>query len=457
MWFIVPAALFMPSLAFAYGWAELVRSADRIYRPLGITFFPASPSDILRCIGTLAAWLWAVPACVIGLSLRRMDTSVQQQAALEGALMRVTLRQLLAPLIVSISAVTILATQEFSVYEPSGISVVATEVRMVFDTGAFSSIANPIAGSIPATGVYSPEQKQRAAAAVATALPLLGISFALAALSAWLASRFATGEEIAVGSWPRALDAPRWALVLAILLLALNIGLPIASLLMRLHAKLSPTRIWDEFSPKVLGSILIGSIAALVGAVAALSASVRWTRGLLAVSGLAFLIGGQILAIALIRISNRPTLLWAYDSLALPVAAYVGRFGWLALASARATWTKPWRELREMAALDGASPLRIASAVVWPLAWPALAAGCIFLGALSLTEVPATVLLSPQNPQVLTPMLMTWVHAAHYDPMIEASLLMVFLVLIPVAIAMLLIFLARRMLRQRLRARQIRP
>ena len=38
------------------------------------------------------------------------------------------------------------------------------------------------------------------------------------------------------------------------------------------------------------------------------------------------------------------------------------------------------------------------------------------MGALSLTEVPATVLLSPQNPQVLTPMLMTWVHSAHYDP-----------------------------------------
>src|SRR5256714_6828046 len=243
MWFIVPAALFMPSLAFAYGWAELVRSADRIYRPLGIMFFPGSPSDVLRCIWTLAAWLWAVPACVIGLSLRRMDTSVQQQAALEGALMRVTLRQLLAPLIVSLCTVTILATQEFSVYEPSGISVVATEVRMVFDTGAFSSIANPIAGSIPATGVYSPEQKQRAAAAVATALPLLGITFALAALSAWLANRLASGEEIAVGSWPRALDAPRWAVVLAILLLALNIGLPIASLLMRLHVKLSPARI----------------------------------------------------------------------------------------------------------------------------------------------------------------------------------------------------------------------
>src|SRR5947199_9600745 len=104
-----------------------------------------------------------------------------------------------------------------------------------------------------------------------------------------------------------------------------------------------------------------------------------------------------------------------------------------------------------MAALGGALPLRVPSNVVWPLAWPGLLAGCIFRGALSLTEVPATVLLSPQNPQVLTPMLMTWVHSAHYDPMIEASLLMVFLVLIPVAAAMLLIFLARRMLRQRLR------
>ena len=82
-----------------------------------------------------------------------------------------------------------------------------------------------------------------------------------------------------------------------------------------------------------------------------------------------------------------------------------------------------------MASLDGAGPLGVAMRVVWPLAWPTLLAGGILLAALSLTEVPATVLLSPQNPQVLTPMLMTWVHMARFDPMIEASLLMVMLVL----------------------------
>lgn len=448
LWFIIPAALFMPSLAFAYGWAELVRAGERVYRPLGITFFPASPSDIFRCIWTLAAWLWAVPACVIGLSLRRMDTSVQQHAALDGALLRVTLRQLLSPLIISVCAVTILATQEFSVYEPSGISVVATEVRMVFDSGAFSSIANPIAAPVSAQGINASDQPHRAAAATATALPLLAVTFLMALLSAVLARRVATGEDLSVGAWPRVLDAPRSAEAVAVILLAINIALPIVTLLARLHARLSPGKIWDEFSPKVLGSILIGLIAAAIGGVAAISASVRWTRGLLAVSVLSFLIGGQILAIALIRMSNRPWFFWAYDSLALPAAAYVGRFGWLALASARATWTKPWRELREMAALDGATPARAAFNVVLPLAWPMLLAGAILLGALSLTEVPATVLISPQNPQVLTPMLMTWVHSGHFDPMIEASLLMVSLVLIPVALAILLIAVSRRRLRR---------
>jgi ABC-type Fe3+ transport system permease subunit len=449
LWFVVPAALFMPSLAFAYGWAELVRSAAWLYRPLRITFFPGSPSDIFRCIWTLAAWLWAVPACIIGLSLRRMETSVEQQAALEGALFRTRLRQLLGPVIISLATVTILATQEFSVYEPTGISVVATEVRMVFDTGAFSSLSNPIAGPVTTQGVASPDQQGRAAVAIATALPLLGVTFLLALLATGLARRVASGDELAVGSWPRVLDAGRWAKLLTVLLLLVNIVLPIVMLFARLHARISPQKIWEEFSPKVLGSILVGAVAATSGVVLTLSASARWTRGLLVLSCLSFLIGGQILAISLIRISNRPHLIWAYDTLALPVAAYVGRFGWLALASARVTWSKPWRELREMASLDGASPFRVALNIIWPLAWPALVAGCIFMGALSLTEVPATVLISPQNPQVLTPMLMTWVHSARFDPMIEASLLMVFIVLVPVAIAMPLVWLARYRFRRR--------
>jgi iron(III) transport system permease protein len=130
------------------------------------------------------------------------------------------------------------------------------------------------------------------------------------------------------------------------------------------------------------------------------------------------------------------------------VIAYVGRFGWLALAASRGTWSRPWRELRDMASMDGASSFRTALSVVWPLAWPTLIAGGLLVGALSMTEVPATVLIFPEHPQVLTPHLMTWVHMAHYDSMIEASLLMMAVVLLPALAAVGLIAVGMRVVRR---------
>ena len=72
---------------------------------------------------------------MLGLALRRVDADVQQQALLDGALLRVTARQLAGPAAAAMACVVVLASQEFAVYEPTGISVVATEVRMVFETG----------------------------------------------------------------------------------------------------------------------------------------------------------------------------------------------------------------------------------------------------------------------------------------------------------------------------------
>ena len=88
------------------------------------------------------------------------------------------------------------------------------------------------------------------------------------------------------------------------------------------------------------------------------------------------------------------------------------------------TWSQPWRQLRDLAAIDGADALQTARYVIWPLAWPILGAASMFVLILSLSEVPATVLIAPSHPQVLTPMLMTWLHMLRYDDMIEVSLLM---------------------------------
>ncbi len=427
----------MPSLSYTYGWSQFVRIMRPFFRPMGITFRPAGVADTFRCIWSLAAWLWAVPAALIGLALRRLDTNVQQQAVLDGVLYRITFRQLVGPIVASVAIVTVLATQEFAVYQPTGISVVATEVRMVFDTGAISSADNSIVEATSA-GYKSPDQPARAAAAVATALPLVLITSLMAVFALWIVSRASAVDALSIGQWPRILNAPFWSVLAAVALLILNVGVPIWALVHSLRVPFSIPRMWEEFGVQVQGTIIVAAMAAAVAVVVAFSCASRWTPGLIVLAGAAFLIGGQLLAIALIRIYNRPWLDWAYRAFPVPVLAYVGRFGWLALAAGRGTWTRPWRELRDMAAVDGANSLQSAVSIVWPLAWPTLVAGGLLVGALSLTEVPATVLLFPLHPQVLTPLLMAWVHMARFDPMIEASLLMMLAVLLPALAAVLL-------------------
>jgi ABC-type Fe3+ transport system permease subunit len=340
------------------------------------------------------------------------------------------------------------------VYEPTGISVVATEVRMVFDTGATSSPENPIAGpSLQGSGAKSPDQAGRAAAAVATATPLIVITFILAFAVAWAASRSDSGESATVPAWPPILDATWRSKSATLLILLFNVGLPIVTLIASLHElpELGMAavlhKIWRSFEPQALGALAVAAVTAAIALLAGFSASASRVRWLLVITSITFLTGGQLLAVADIRIYNRPGFFWVYDNLPAPVIAYMGRFGWLAFVASAATWTKPWRELRDMASLDGATAFQTARSVIWPLAWPVLLAGGLTVGALSMTEVPATVLLFPQNPQVLTPTLMTWVHMAQFDPMIEASLLMVAVVLIPAIAAVLLVGLSLRLAR----------
>src|SRR4051812_18019 len=142
--FILPAALLLPSIVYSYGWMQVLRVANGFVRGhgwverLGIVSvypMPGSAGDVCRCVWTLATWLWPIPAGVIGLSLRQLDGDLQQQALIEGAYWRVVGRQLARPALAAMAVVAILAMQEFAVYEPTGISVVATEVRTVFETG----------------------------------------------------------------------------------------------------------------------------------------------------------------------------------------------------------------------------------------------------------------------------------------------------------------------------------
>lgn len=455
LWLLLPASLLLPSLAYTYGWSQFLRL---LAEPLGDAFLMlpaaaqrgiasagivvermptasgghtaqlslvlAGPADVARCVWSLATWLCPLSAGIVGLSLRRLDPGIQQQALLDGVFWRVTARQLAAPIAASIVCVTILASQEFAVYEPTGISVVATELRMIFQTGFASSPQNSI--TAPMSGAYfsATDQATRAASSVAAALPLL-LSTLLLAIAAILIARRATAAEAIDTSWPAILNAGRVSKILALLVLFIAVVVPMGSMVLAHQRRFDLSLIMAQSGPEVGGSLFLGALTGGVACAVGLGSVVSRRRWTLPLGLLTFLVGGQLLAIAMIRLYNHPGLGWVYDAPPIMVMTYFARFGWLALLAAGATFSLPWRNLRELANLDGAGPLRTAVSVVWPLAWPSLLAAALLVMVLSVTEVPATVLISPLRPEPIVPKLMTWVHILQNDPMIEASLLLV--------------------------------
>jgi ABC-type Fe3+ transport system permease subunit len=437
--FVLPAALLLPSIVYSYGWMQVLRVANEYLRGHGwverlgihsVYPMPGSAGDVWRCVWTLATWLWPIPAGVIGLSLRQLDADLQQQALLEGAYWRVVGRQLAGPTVAALAVVAILAMQEFAVYEPTGISVVATEVRTVFETGepgwttgAISSVQTGQAFSL-APG----DQEKNAAAALVTAFPLLAVIGALSFV-ALRVGRDDASDAVDHGAKPAVLWAGWASVLLALIVIAITLVLPMVTMVGSIRRAFDLERVWRTFSPSVLGTLSVALLAAGVAFVVAACGLVRrftWPGVLGLVT---FLIGGQLLAIALIRLYNRPAFAhdgfrWIYNGPGIVVMAYLARFGWLAVWATRSTWTSRWRSLRDMAAVDGAGAVAVARRVVWPVAWPLVAACGVLVMLLSMTEVPATVLLNPLRPQVFVPQLMTWVHTLRNDDMLEGSLLL---------------------------------
>jgi ABC-type Fe3+ transport system permease subunit len=481
---LLPLGLMLPSIAYTYGWMQVLRLFDEALQRPGVVrlletlrladdavrlraelFVPASPADVARCVWTLACWLWPIPAVVVGLRLRAMDSQVQQQALLDGVYWRFTVRQLLPAAGASLAIVLVLAMQEFAVYERSGISVIATEVRTVFESGLFSG-GDParIVGVTAGADRDPTTQANRAGAAAAVALPMLMLVGVLVAGAYRLLSQWKVEDGVEPESWPSTLETGRRPKVLAVLVMLITVGLPIAATFASIDAsRFKPdaegrgiiAKTWAWASGYTGGTLLYGLLAGVGAIVLGALASVRRSRGLLVLAIAGFLVGGELLAIATIRLYNQPTLRvsghdlmgWVYNYPPVMVIAYLGRFGWIALLAGNGMWSRTFADLRDIASVDGAGPWRTARSVLWPVAWPTLLAAGLAVAILSMTEVSATVLLSPQRPQSLIPTLMQWVHMLRYDNMLEGSLLLVGIVFGLGLFAVALMRLGRRIVR----------
>ena len=454
--FLIPLPLVLPSITYAYGWSQQLRL-------LHFFLFPAGTADVCRCIWTLATWLWALPAVLIGLALRNLDINVQQFALLEGAYWRVTMRMLIGPIVAAFCLTMILAIQEFAVYEPTGISVTATEIRAVFDTGMMNLTPEQMARVstyIPAqatdkttdenvpseTPFPSLSSEQRSALAVAAAIPSLLVIGVLSLIAFFIARKLSFSEQIHFGNWPSQLNSGPLCLIFTLFFLVISLFMPAWAMYRSLSRPISFPRMIATYSPEVIGSMWNAVLTGILAIALAVIVCIRKSRVGFVVGLIGFLAGGQLLAIANIRLYNRPWLNWIYNGSPIVIMAYLARFGWIAMLVGQSTWSGAYKSLRESAQLDGADRVGIFWYIIRPLTTPLILAGGILVMTLSLTEVPASVLLSP--PRVLIPLLMSWVHVVRYDEMIEASLLLMCSAALLGLISMILIQLSQRFIRK---------
>lgn len=441
LWPIMAALLVVPEPAWAYAWAELVRQA-----------FGASPprslADLARVAMTNGAAWWPIPAAAIALAWRRLPASILDTATLDGARGRITIRLLAGPAFAGWAIVMLLSAQNLAAPDQNGIVVASVIVR---DT--FQSTTESVAGE-----TVLADQSARLAAAIAVGF-LSFLATALLAMIGWRVfarsidwsreeeSFDAPQSRLATRAWSGELrNRPTWLalragfhrasssaaflwVIAALVLLVLTLLLPILALL-RTNDGLNLTAAFEAHGQSLGWGIILAASAAGVCAAAALLATLARPRGQMILSLACFLLGGQLLALGMIRVYLPPAdspQLWAralgelYDTGPFYTAAYVALFAWLPLAVAGATWTGRWRGLRDLAAADGASATQTAAYVVWPLAWPGFLAISLAVLALSLTESHAAALLVPGTP---INFMLSNVHTLNYSAMAEAALFM---------------------------------
>lgn len=288
--------------------------------------------------------------------------------------------------------------------------------------------------------------------AVAAALPIVALTL-LALLPALSLTRraplsalggdFRSAEPLALGRWMPA------ALLFVLLVLTLSVGLPVGRLVWEAGGgtrgfqlaglQSSFGRALELARSNLRSSLTHATCAALVSAPLALilghalARTRRWTRAAsllvlapISVPAILFGIGG-------IGLWNRELTASLYDSGAMAVLLFVGRFAPFAVLALAAGAAMLDPRLEEAARLAGARPTRRLLWIVAPALLPALLGGMILVFVLTLRELDAAILVPAANDTVLF-RLYNAVHFGRDDFVAALALLVIFFVVLPVAL-----------------------
>ncbi len=394
------ATLAIPEAAWAYGTAEATRTLVGVPRP-------GSLAAQARGIVATALHVWPVPAAVLAVAWSRLPTATLDAAALDGATGRITTRLLIGPLVAGCGGALLLAGRNVVAYDAGGVVTTGLLVRERFGL---------------ATG-------DRTAASVGAGLPMMLTLAAVATLAWWWFTRQAADARESDARLRLAKpQLPRSAgLIVGAAASGMMLAIPLVALVVT-GGKLGLVESWPQWAT----GLAVAGVATLYCGVLCVLATLARPAVLQWLAVATFLIGGQFVALGLIRlfaaVPEAQPLLAVQDVAAALMYNRLPWFAWasaallvfIPLAAAGATWTGPNARLRDVAAIDGASPVQTAAYVVWPVAWPGLVAALLATFALALGETHAAVLTFPGT---LVNTMMGNVHTLAYGPMARAALL----------------------------------
>lgn len=457
-WLLV-SLLFMPLYLHAAAWQAAIGT-------LGwwtLHSAGAAPVDPLLDGAAGVAWihgLAAVPwvALIVAVSLRAVDRSQEETALLDTTPLRVlrhiTLRHAAGGALVAALWVAVNVAADMTVTDLLRVRTFAEEIYTQAALGLFNRDADPDGASLGMQGLVC-----------GTVLLSLGGWCALMAARRW----FMVQDQLSNGTWrwqlSRAGTLVAWFALWSLMILLLAV--PIGSLAMQAGvdvqrvgdgwqrgwsvAKLSsavataPWHFRRELGQSFAVGMVVATTATLLGTLASwwLCHAGRITRWLLlAVIAAALTVPGPVLGILTIRLLNQPpdsplaSLAWWYDRTmlapwlvqmvrAVPIAMLIA---WPLLASVP-------RSLLDAAASEGAGWLRRLVTIAAPIRSRGIAAAWIASLAVSITELPATLLVIPPGTPPAAVRVFSLLHYGVEDRVAGICLTMMALVLLLTAMA----------------------
>ena len=430
--------LVLPQYVLYYAWSLLLSPTTQLGRML------ASSPALARFVGTavstgvLIGWYWPLAALILAQGRRSIDRSIWQNALLDAsrfqAFRHITIPLLSRTVLLAFGVCFVLSLSEFATFHLAGVRTVGTELAVLYElTGAAAPVA-------------------RAAWPIAIAALLMSLFLARASQE-WTCATPVVGP---MKTESRVTDTT----VFGILMLV-SWAAPVLLLVVNVTT-LQPLRQFitlhlDDLLWSLLTAGSAAALACLIGLGGLLwmadRAPEQTTRNLkraitqFAVHAsifLAMFLPASLLAVSLLRLSiaaGLPTDM--RQSWLMVSAGQASRFAGVALILLLLTRYPDRQRLAAMASLDGASPLAAWRHVHLPRVWPVLVGTFLLVTMLSITELPATMVLLPAGLPNFAQRLLNQMHYARDQQVIASCLILVSLFAVLAGVVLMLLRIGR--------------